>query len=63
MTIDELIVGVNIALDELPLEACPDADVNGDGVVLVNEVIAGVSSALGQCGAQFISAAGSAGAT
>ena len=49
VTIDELILGVNLALEELPLDACQDFDVNGDGVVVINEVIAGVNSALGPC--------------
>ena len=49
MTVDELIVGVNLFLEELPLDACPAFDVNGDGVVLVNEFVTAVNSALGPC--------------
>jgi len=56
VTVDELIVGVNLFLGELPLDACPAFDVNGDGVVLVNEVVAGVNSALGACGSHGSSA-------
>jgi len=50
VTVNELIVGVNLFLGEVPLGACPAFDVNRDGVVLVNEVVAGVNSALGPCG-------------
>jgi hypothetical protein len=63
VTVDELIKGVNLFLGELSLDACPDFDANGDGVVLINEVIAGVNSALGECASQFIAAVGSGGGT
>ena len=51
VTINELIRGVNIALDTLPLTACQplDADMNGD--VTVNELIIAVNRALNGCSA------------
>ena len=45
----ELIRGVNIALDTAPIDACPSSDVNGDGAVAVNELVAGVNAALDGC--------------
>jgi hypothetical protein len=50
VTVNELIIGVNIALDILPVSACRAMDVNGDGAVAVNELIQGVSNALEGCG-------------
>jgi len=50
VTIDELLTGVNLALDEALLDACPAFDENGDGAVTVNEIIAGVNASLGPCG-------------
>ncbi len=50
VTVDELVTGVNLFLDEAPLAVCPEFDVNGDGAVTVNEVVAGVNASLGPCG-------------
>jgi hypothetical protein len=49
VTIDELIVGVNIALGNSELDACPAFDGNGDGAVTVDELIQGVNAALVGC--------------
>jgi len=46
VTIEDLITGVNIALGNLPLSACPAFDVNGDGKVTINELIRAVNAAL-----------------
>jgi RHS repeat-associated protein len=46
VTVDELIVGVNIALGNFGLTRCPSFDVNGDGDVTINELIQAVNSAL-----------------
>ena len=50
VTINELITGVNITLDELAPAECPVFDRNGDGVVAINELIAAVNNALCGCG-------------
>ena len=47
--IDELIRGVAIALDELPLTACDSLDTNGDGHVDIGELIRAVAAALNGC--------------
>jgi DNA-binding beta-propeller fold protein YncE len=46
MTIDELIIGINIALDNLPLSACAQFDGNGDARVTIDELIEAVNAAL-----------------
>jgi hypothetical protein len=49
VTIDELVIGVNIALDIQPLDRCPSFDLSGDGQVSVNELVQGVNHALKGC--------------
>jgi hypothetical protein len=49
VSINELIVGVDIALGQAPPSACPAVDVNGDGAVSINELIAAVGAALNGC--------------
>jgi cysteine-rich repeat protein len=49
VTVDELIVAVNIALGTVPLTACARADRNDDGGVTVDEIINGVNAALIGC--------------
>ncbi len=49
VAINELIIGVNIALGSAPVTACPSFDVNGDGMVTINELILGVNNALNGC--------------
>jgi hypothetical protein len=44
--INELVLGVNIALGSTPVSACPAFDANGNGMVLINELISGVNNAL-----------------
>jgi hypothetical protein len=46
VTVDEIVTGVNIALERMPVEACNDADVNADDRVAVNEVVTAVGAAL-----------------
>lgn len=55
VSINELIKGVNIALDRAPLSDCPVFDADGNGSVAVNELITAVQRALAgcQCGAQL----------
>jgi len=49
VAINELIVGVNIALGSAQLTQCPSFDRNSDGEVAINELILGVNAALGSC--------------
>ena len=49
VAIDELLVGVNIAIGGAPVSACAQFDLNGDHTVTVNEIIAAVKNALGGC--------------
>ena len=49
VAINELIIGVNIALGSQALTACPSFDPNHDGMVAINELIAAVNNALGGC--------------
>ena len=46
VTVDELVIGVNIALGELQLSACPTFDSSGDGQVTVEELTLAVNNAL-----------------
>jgi subtilisin family serine protease len=46
VTVDELILGVNIALGTVTASACPVFDLNRDGIVDVSELIMAVSTAL-----------------
>ena len=45
----ELISAVNIALGNADITTCTAVDVDGDGDVRINELIAAVQSALGGC--------------
>ena len=49
VTINELLIMVNIALDNSPLADCEPGDANGDGTITVNEIIAAVNKALTSC--------------
>jgi hypothetical protein len=49
VTIDEVLVLVNIALGNAPTSLCPAGDVNGDKSVTVDEILAAVKSALNGC--------------
>lgn len=51
VTINELILGVNIALGEFPVSACP-AFANGEGEVTIAQLITGVNNALEGCPVQ-----------
>ena len=52
VTVDEVITGVNIALENTPLTACTAFDANQSGTVTVNEIVAAVSNALNGCSPQ-----------
>jgi hypothetical protein len=49
VAINELILGVNIALGSLPVSACPAFE-NAQGMVDIAQLIKGVNNALGGCG-------------
>jgi hypothetical protein len=49
VTVDEIVMGLNIALNRLPLAECSSLDTNGDGAVTIDELIAALSHALGTC--------------
>lgn len=51
VTVDELIAGVNIALEQIPLARCAVLDTNADGAVTLEEIVAATGRALGGCGA------------
>jgi hypothetical protein len=47
--IEEMIVGVRIALGDAAVDACPAFDANGDGAVSIDELIRGVTSTVNGC--------------
>src|SRR5262249_52195035 len=49
VAVNELVVGVNIALGSAPLSQCSAFDANGNGMVDINELIGGVNSLLNGC--------------
>jgi hypothetical protein len=49
VAINELILGVNIALENTAVTACPVFDANSDDMVAINELITGVNNALDGC--------------
>ena len=49
VTINELILGVNIALDSTPPTTCPAFDSDANDAVAINELIAAVNAALTGC--------------
>jgi hypothetical protein len=49
--INELIVGVNIALGGAPVSACAALDSDASGTVEISELIAAVNNALSGCAA------------
>ncbi|MBI1815459.1 MAG: hypothetical protein HYR72_10805 [Deltaproteobacteria bacterium] len=50
VTVDELVRGVRIALDEAPLSNCPEFDADHSQSVTVEELVQAVSNALDRCG-------------
>jgi hypothetical protein len=52
VTVDELVVAVNIALGEASVEECDAADSGGDGQITVDELVSATGSALDGCGGQ-----------
>jgi cysteine-rich repeat protein len=50
VVVNELVVGVNIALDRVALSMCRAFDLDGDQRVMVNELVRGVDDAVLGCG-------------
>lgn len=53
VAVDEIILGVRIALGDAPIGDCQAMDGDGDGAVTVNELLAAVTEALQGCGGSF----------
>lgn len=49
VSIDELLLVVNIALGNAPASGCLMADMDGGGTVTIDELLTAVSHALGGC--------------
>lgn len=49
VTVDEIILMVNIALEVTPVAACEAGDTNKDGTITVDEIVAAVNNALNGC--------------
>lgn len=49
VTVNEVILAVNIALGNTAIGECPSADANGDGMVTIGELIAAVNDVINGC--------------
>lgn len=49
VAIDELVLGVNIAAERLPLDDCPALDAGRDGRATIDDLVGAVGNALGGC--------------
>jgi hypothetical protein len=49
VVVNELVTGVNIALDRAEVSQCPDFDIDGSQTVSVNELVSGVNALLRGC--------------
>jgi len=49
VTVDEILIMVDISLLDEPISACPAGDTDGDGAITVDEIIAAVDSSLNGC--------------
>jgi hypothetical protein len=47
--VNEIVRGINISLGILDVGQCPAFDRDGDGQVLVDEIVRGANNALGRC--------------
>ena len=52
MTVDELVIVVNVALGSSSLQRCTPCDANGDSQSSINEVVGAVDCALNGCPSQ-----------
>ena len=51
VSVNELITMVSIALGNLDITACEAGDPSGDGMIRIDEIVAGINNALGACSA------------
>jgi glucose/arabinose dehydrogenase len=51
-TVDELVIGINIALGDQDVDACGAIDADGDGAVTVDELVRAVGVVLGGCASE-----------
>jgi hypothetical protein len=49
VTVTDIVTMVDVALGELPITDCQSGDANGDGIIVVNEIINAVNNALNGC--------------
>lgn len=49
VSVDELVMGVTIALEESRVETCHAFDFSGDGAVTIDEILGGIGRALAGC--------------
>jgi len=49
VTVDEILIGVNIASGSVPVDACPAFDVGDDDAVTIDEILLAVNAALLGC--------------
>lgn len=49
VTVDEIIIGVDIALGNAAVDQCTEMDYDGDGMVTVDEIVNAVNAALNGC--------------
>jgi len=49
VTIDDLVIMINIALEQRPLSACPAADPDRSGTATIQEILLAVNNALKGC--------------
>jgi len=49
VTVNELVLMVNIALESAPASTCPAGDAGGDGAIQITEIVGAVNNALGEC--------------
>jgi hypothetical protein len=49
VTVDEVLIMVNIALGYTPVSLCKDGDANGDGQITVDEILTAVNNTLNRC--------------
>lgn len=49
VTVDELLIMVNVALDNAAVSACEAGDLNQDGHITIDEILAAVNAALDSC--------------
>ena len=49
VSVDDLVVMVNVALGDAPVSGCTAGDLNGDGLITVDEIVIAVSNAQDGC--------------